>query len=59
MQVGGDPKPPVFRDMSSFMFDGGLWGILRVGPAAMPPPPLEPLEPGGCIIDPATGKTTC
>jgi hypothetical protein len=53
----------LFRDMSSFMFDGGLWGILRVGPGAPPPPPppppLEPLEPGGCYIDPATGKTTC
>lgn len=49
----------LFRDMGSFTFDGGLWGILRVGPAATPPPPLEPVEPGGCIIDRGTGQTTC
>jgi hypothetical protein len=33
--AGGAFKKPgdyLFRDMSSFMFDGGLWGILRVTP---------------------------
>ena len=28
------PGDYLFRDMNSFMFDGGLWGILRVLPAA-------------------------
>jgi hypothetical protein len=31
--AGGDAKMPMdylFRSQSSFLFDGGLWGILRV-----------------------------
>ena len=28
------PGDYLFRDMNSFMFDGGLWGLLRVLPAA-------------------------
>ena len=29
----------LFRDVSSFLFDGGHWGIFRVVPEAAPPPP--------------------
>jgi manganese oxidase len=72
------PGDYLYRDQPSFQFDGGLWGVLRVGtqttssPTPTSPTPTGPYvgsgdiqstsqQPaaGGCVIDPATGKTTC
>ncbi|HEY0020605.1 MAG TPA: hypothetical protein VGC13_30175 [Longimicrobium sp.] len=57
----------LYRDQTSHHFDGGMWGIFRVGA----PDPLFPsatysvggpvLEPAsaGCVVDPQTGAVSC
>ncbi|MEE8522821.1 MAG: copper oxidase [Thermoanaerobaculia bacterium] len=35
----------LYRDQSSFHFAGGIWGILRVNPLVLPPPP----SPDPCV----------
>ncbi|HEX2207384.1 MAG TPA: hypothetical protein VHG93_06860 [Longimicrobium sp.] len=62
----------LFRDQTSHHFDGGMWGIFRVGPGGSfdciraPCPgddtlsqPAAPAEQETCTVDPVTGETTC
>jgi hypothetical protein len=58
----------LFRDMASFTFDGGIWGILRVlpsttkagtTPASEPAPATIDQPSSACTIDPNTGETVC
>jgi hypothetical protein len=60
----------LYRDQTSHHFDGGMWGIFRVG---VPDPLFTPATtsgtttttssttaaPEGCVVDAQTGATTC
>lgn len=54
------PGEYLFRDQSSFLFDGGIWGILSVTTQKEADPGLEPdpTDPE-CFVDPGTGLTVC
>jgi hypothetical protein len=56
----GRPGEYLFRDQPSFLFDGGIWGILKVNARNNDPddPPLEP-QPPSCLVNPITGQTVC
>jgi hypothetical protein len=62
------PGDYLFRDQTSHHFDGGMWGIFRVGPvqydciqAPCGDAPADPAPPPSieCTVDPETGETTC
>jgi hypothetical protein len=48
-QVQGDY---LYRTFQSFQFDGGIWGLFRVGPPPPPPPPpCGYCPPGQACLD--------
>ena len=47
-RVSGDY---LYRTFTSFHFDGGIWGILRVSPSAPPPTGCQPCPPGVFCTD--------
>ncbi|HEX6367410.1 MAG TPA: hypothetical protein VF006_00675 [Longimicrobium sp.] len=58
----------LYRDQTSMLFDGGMWGIFRVGapdPLFGSTSSLAPTDPeaasasSACVVDPQTGATTC
>jgi hypothetical protein len=61
----------LFRDQTSHHFDGGMWGIFRIGPAdplfvpsaggasVGDPGDVDGATSSACVVNPQTGATTC
>ena len=50
------PGEYLFRDQASFLFDGGIWGLLKVQSAKV----FTPMQPTpNCIMNEETGETIC
>jgi hypothetical protein len=48
----------LFRDQASFLFDGGIWGLLSVT-EKYEGDEIPPKEGPSCTVDPETGETLC
>jgi hypothetical protein len=74
--AGGIAKIPgdyLFRDQTPMLFDGGMWGIFRVGapdplfgstssttqPVGVESASTSASQSPACVVDPQTGATTC